>query len=70
VKKYAPQVKTAVMTSSSAAVINYERSTTSSTSGKEFREEDWNPVTWEEALAGGASLEYKASKKFMELAGK
>jgi hypothetical protein len=45
VKKLATQVKTVVVTSSSAAVINYERAATSSTvRAKEFGGEDWNPV--------------------------
>jgi nucleoside-diphosphate-sugar epimerase len=69
VKNHAPQIKTVVITSSSAAVIDYELKATNPPSVKVYNEEDWNPVTWEEASVGGASLEYKASKKFVEIAG-
>ena len=69
VKKHAPEIRRIVITSSSAAVINYQPEATSRASGRVYNEEDWNPVNWEEALAGGASLQYKASKKFMEIAG-
>lgn len=67
VKRYAPTVQRAVVTSSNAAVIDFNPKV--AMTGKVFGEEDWNPVTWEEALAGGVSGQYKASKKFMEIAG-
>lgn len=67
VKRFAPTVQRVVITSSNAAVIDYDPKV--ATRGKVFDEEDWNPVSWEEALAAGVSGQYKASKKFMEIAG-
>lgn len=37
--------------------------------GKVFDEKGWNSVSWEEAVAAGVSGQYKASKKFTEIAG-
>ena len=67
VKRFAPTVQRVVITSSNAAVIDYDHKV--ATTGKVFDEEDWNPVSWEEAVAAGVSGQYKASKKFMEIAG-
>ncbi|CAD6587979.1 MAG: methylglyoxal reductase (NADPH-dependent) gre2 [Alectoria sarmentosa] len=66
VKRFAPTVQRVVLTSSNAAVIDYDSKIV--TTGKVFDEEDWNPVSWEEAVAAGVSGQYKASKKFMEIA--
>lgn len=65
IKSYGENVKNVVITSSSAAVINYSYTAP----GKIYTEEDWNPITWEEAQKGGLSKMYKASKKYMEIAG-
>ncbi|RDW95038.1 hypothetical protein BP5796_00801 [Coleophoma crateriformis] len=57
-------VRNVVITSSSAAVIDYARPVP----GKKYTEEDWNAITWKEAQKGGLSSRYKASKKYMECA--
>jgi hypothetical protein len=36
---------------------------------KVYTEEDWNPVTYEQALSGTQNTGYQASKKFAERAG-
>lgn len=66
VRRYAPTVRRVVLTSSNAAVIDYTPKV--ATMGKVFDEKGWNSVSWEEAVAAGVSGQYKASKKFMEIA--
>lgn len=68
IKLHAPQVKRVVYTSSSAAVVNYDLLV--SDPPKVYTEEDWNPITWDEAVHGDSQKAYRASKKFAELAGK
>ncbi|KAI1374169.1 flavonol reductase [Hypoxylon crocopeplum] len=65
VKDNAPSVKRVIFTGSCASVVNYER--LSSDPPKLFNEDDWNPVTWDEAVHGDQSKAYRASKKFAEL---
>ncbi|KAH1866223.1 hypothetical protein KXX08_003257 [Aspergillus fumigatus] len=60
IKAYAPTVKRVVITSSFAAIINPKQH------AKEYSEENWNPVTWEEALDPSAT--YRGSKTFAEKA--
>jgi len=66
VKAYAPAVKRVVITSSCAAVINFQAPVVT-TPPKIYTEEDWNPTTWESALTGTQNNAYQASKKFAEL---
>lgn len=54
VKKYAPEVKRVVITSSFAAIVNSKQHP------RVYSEENWNPVTWEEAM--DPSNVYRASK--------
>ncbi|KAJ5690173.1 hypothetical protein N7462_004565 [Penicillium macrosclerotiorum] len=64
VKQHAPSVKRVIFTSSCAAVIDYDRLK----SGDLYNEDNWNPISWEEALHGDPSKAYRASKKFAEIA--
>jgi nucleoside-diphosphate-sugar epimerase len=65
-KAFAPEVKRVIVTSSFAAVID---SSIPQDAGKIYTWEDWNPVSWEEALTVDPSWAYRASKKFAEKAG-
>ena len=67
VKAHAPTVKRVVITSSCAAVVDFAAEPASSPQ-KIYTEEDWNPVTWEDALTGASNTGYQASKKFAEKA--
>lgn len=67
-KTFAPEVKRVVITSSCAAIIDFSADPFKSPQ-KVYTEEDWNPVTWEGALAGSPNMGYQASKKFAEKAG-
>lgn len=58
IRAYAPTVKRVVITSSFAAIINAKQH------AKEYSEENWNPVTWEEALQDTATT-YRGSKVCM-----
>lgn len=60
IKIHAPTVKRVVITSSFAAIVNPKQHP------KVYSEDDWNPVTWEEAL--DHSNVYRASKTFAERA--
>lgn len=60
IKAYAPTVKRVVVTSSFAAIINSKQHP------PVYNEEQWNPVTWEEAM--DPSQVYRASKTFAEKA--
>ncbi|KAE8341586.1 hypothetical protein BDV24DRAFT_150993 [Aspergillus arachidicola] len=60
IKAYAPTVKRVVVTSSFAAIVNVKEHP------KVYSEENWNPVTWEEAM--DPSQTYRASKTFAEKA--
>lgn len=67
VKKTAPSVKRVIITSSFAAVGDFSQIPDA---GKTYTGADWNPITWEEALATKDwSVAYRASKKFAEKAG-
>jgi nucleoside-diphosphate-sugar epimerase len=69
VKAHAPTVKRVVITSSCAAVVNFGADPFSSPK-KVYTEDDWNSLTWDDALAGTSQQAYLASKKFAEKAGK
>ncbi|KAJ5725567.1 uncharacterized protein N7483_006924 [Penicillium malachiteum] len=60
IKAYAPSVKRVVITSSFAAILNSDRHP------KVYSEQNWNPVTWEEAR--DHAKVYRASKTFAEKA--
>lgn len=65
VAAHAPQVKRVVVTSSFASIIDV---TQGYRPGYTYTEEDWNPVTYEEAKAGPGPIAYCGSKKFAEKA--
>ncbi|KAG8819819.1 methylglyoxal reductase (NADPH-dependent) gre2 [Serendipita sp. 401] len=65
VHKLAPNVKRVIITSSFAAMINPKQG---NWPGHVYNEEDWNPVTEEEALTGDGITVYRASKTFAEKA--
>ena len=67
VKDKAPTVKRVIWTGSCASVIDYDNLV--SDPPKVYTEEDWNPVTWDEAVNGEASKAYRASKLFAEREG-
>ena len=65
VKAVAPAVKRVVITSSFAAVgdlANPEKM-----KGKHYSDDDWNPITWDEALTSSKGAAYQGSKKFAEV---
>ncbi|KAF2396255.1 NAD(P)-binding protein [Trichodelitschia bisporula] len=64
VRKNAPSVKRVVITSSFAAILNGPKGNWPE---KTYSEEDWNPITLEEALQN-PSNGYRASKTFAEKA--
>jgi len=64
VKDNAPSVKRVIWTGSCASVVDYDNLV--SDPPKVYTENDWNPVTWEEAVQGDASKAYRASKLFAE----
>lgn len=64
IKKSAPTVKQVVITSSFAAIIN---PSTGYWPGHVYSEEDWNPITVQEALENPVNG-YRASKTFAEKA--
>lgn len=64
IKKSAPTVKHVVITSSFAAIIN---PSTGFWPGHVYSEEDWNPITVQEALENPVNG-YRASKTFAEKA--
>ncbi|MCJ1277637.1 methylglyoxal reductase (NADPH-dependent) gre2 [Puttea exsequens] len=64
VKQHAPTVKRVVITSSFASIINPSKGTNP---GYSYSENDWNPITEEEALQN-PSNGYRASKTFAEKA--
>ncbi|KIM22734.1 hypothetical protein M408DRAFT_28483 [Serendipita vermifera MAFF 305830] len=59
----APNVKRVVITSSFAAMIDPSKG---NWPGHTYAEEDWNPVTMEQALTGDKITTYRASKTFAE----
>ncbi|KAG8832105.1 methylglyoxal reductase (NADPH-dependent) gre2 [Serendipita sp. 399] len=65
IKKLAPNVKRVVITSSFAAMINPKEG---NWPGHVYNEDDWNPITEEEALTGDGITVYRASKTFAEKA--
>lgn len=64
IKKSAPSVKRVVITSSFASIINPSKG---AWPGKTYSEEDWSPITHEQALET-PQAGYRASKKFAEQA--
>ncbi|KAL5375687.1 hypothetical protein DPSP01_011044 [Paraphaeosphaeria sporulosa] len=64
IKKSAPSVKRVVITSSFAAIVNPGKG---NWPGHVYSEEDWNPITHEEALES-PQAGYRASKTFAEKA--
>jgi nucleoside-diphosphate-sugar epimerase len=64
IKKGAPSVKRVVITSSFASIITPNKG---NWPGHEYCEEDWNPITLEEAYEN-PSAGYRASKTFAEKA--
>lgn len=67
IKAHAPEVKRVIYTSSCAAVLNFN-APVGTTPQKVYTEDDWYPITYDEALAGNKADAYRASKKFAELA--
>ncbi|ETN41810.1 uncharacterized protein HMPREF1541_03747 [Cyphellophora europaea CBS 101466] len=65
VHKYGPNVKRVVITSSFSSIIDIPKG---NRPGYTYSEKDWNPVTWEEAVAGSGPVAYSASKVFAEKA--
>ncbi|KAH0369333.1 putative cinnamoyl-CoA reductase, partial [Aureobasidium melanogenum] len=63
VKKFAPQVRRVVVTSSFAAIVDMSKGMRP---GYTYTEEDWNPTTYEEAKRGDGAVAYCASKAFAE----
>lgn len=67
IKKFAPSVKRVIYTSSCAAIV--DRSVPDvQTPQKTYTEDDWNPMSYEEAVNGDKGAAYRAGKKFAELA--
>ncbi|RLV96330.1 putative NADPH-dependent methylglyoxal reductase GRP2 [Spathaspora sp. JA1] len=65
IKKYGPQVKKVVITSSGGAVFGFDKHF----NGDEiYNEQSWNPITYEESKTTGPINGYFGSKKFAELA--
>lgn len=67
VKAHAPTVKRIVITSSCAAVVNFNAPPDAPK--KVYTEDDWNPTTLESVSSGTVNNAYQASKKFAEKAG-
>jgi nucleoside-diphosphate-sugar epimerase len=67
----APSVKRIIITSSIAAISSHGLGHDGKIPpGKTYTTEDWNPVTWEEAVSTpDFSIAYRASKKFAEREG-
>ncbi|KAK7737309.1 hypothetical protein SLS53_006612 [Cytospora paraplurivora] len=65
VHAHAPQVKRVVVTSSIAAILDPLKGLRP---GYTYTEEDWNPVTYEQAAAGPGAIAYCGSKTFGERA--
>ena len=65
VQKYAPQVTRIVITSSFAAIFDASQGFRP---GYTYSEQDWNPITYEQAKEGNGEIAYSASKKFGEKA--
>ena len=66
VKAVAPDVKRVIVTSSFASVGDLAN--VDAMRGKNYTEEDWNPITWDEAVSTSVkNVWYQASKKFAEV---
>ncbi|KAL9057031.1 MAG: hypothetical protein Q9162_002579 [Coniocarpon cinnabarinum] len=63
VQKHSPQVRRIIMTSSCVAVIDFSKGPRP---GYTYGEDDWNPITYEEAKAEKSYAAYFASKKLAE----
>lgn len=70
VKAHAPGVTRIVITGSCAAVVDFtgEANKPATAEPKTYTEDDWNPDSWETAMAGTVNVAYCASKKFAEQA--
>ena len=66
IKAHAPSVKRVVITSSIAAVLDFD----AGNNGRRYTADDWNPATWEQGVEGNTGVGYRASKKYAEQAGK
>ena len=65
IKANAPSVKRVVLTSSIAAVLDFD----AGNNGRRYTADDWNPATWEQGVEGNTGVGYRASKKYAEKAG-
>ncbi|KAK9329338.1 hypothetical protein V1520DRAFT_279566, partial [Lipomyces starkeyi] len=65
VQQYAQSVKQVAITSSFAAVFSGPLNLRGQ---KTYTEEDWNDISWDEALKSDGRVAYRASKKFAEMA--
>ena len=65
IKAHAPSVRRVVLTSSIAAVLDFD----AGDNGKRYTAEDWNPATWEQGVEGSTGVGYRVSKKYAEKAG-
>lgn len=67
IKAHAPSVRRVIYTSSCAAVFDFDAPVASSPA-RIYTAQDWNPITYAQALTGTKADAYRASKKFAELA--
>lgn len=65
VKAVAPSVKRVVITSSFASDADLAHQ--DKMAGRTYSDDDWNPITWDEALKGDKGAAYQGSKKFAEV---
>ena len=65
VKAVAPGVKRVVITSSFASDADLAHP--DKMAGRTYTDDDWNPITWDQALQGGKGDAYQGSKKFAEV---
>ncbi|KFY95349.1 hypothetical protein V500_02826 [Pseudogymnoascus sp. VKM F-4518 (FW-2643)] len=70
VKALAPSVTRVIITGSCAAVVDHssEAAKPATAESKKYTEDDWNPDSWETAMAGTLNVAYRASKTFAEKA--
>jgi nucleoside-diphosphate-sugar epimerase len=70
VKAHAPSVMRVVITGSCAAIVDFtgEAAKPATAEPRTYTEDDWNPDSWETAMAGTLNVAYCASKKFAEQA--
>ncbi|KAK6071352.1 NADPH-dependent methylglyoxal reductase GRP2-like protein 3 [Seiridium cupressi] len=70
IRRVAPAVRRVILTSSMAAVLSWEKDFQAVTHpARIFTGQDWNPISWEEALTSSVpNRAYQASKTFAERA--